>query len=437
MVGGGAEPPAAKPASKSDAEFLEIRCRGADEFDDVAFMEAIDAFHVSHPEVTIHYGGANDPSLKVAADVAAGRLEVAFLVGPVYRPSREGRPGNERRDLLMELLKKSPCDYIVAGRSAMAVVVHPLNPVREIDQADAEQILACRPDLVPNQADFPKVVTSGKFFGPAGGPIHVLTDCRSSPIMRQVADAGFGRLARTEIAKGIRELAGDRWSMGFMYLDQRLAASGLKILPVRPIGGKEAVLPSPENLASGKYPFSSYLLLACRPKAPDLVREFRRTLQGRWRGAWDRELDYVLPAEAREAMWPAADDDHGYMVPAAAPVVSGAVAVLPLERMSLEFVMAGDAEYAAYEQAVVDTLAKDGRLRMVDRTDVARVLQEQKLTLARGGRQPPGSIIAADVLVLSSVATVDSRSYLSVQAVHAATTSLPGRDETADRSGPA
>ena len=32
----GAEPPATKPASKSDAEFLEIRCRGADEFDDVS-----------------------------------------------------------------------------------------------------------------------------------------------------------------------------------------------------------------------------------------------------------------------------------------------------------------------------------------------------------------------------------------------------------------
>ena len=427
-VGASAEPPAPTPTPALDASPLQIRCRDRYVGNDFFRFHA-EKFRKSHPEIAVSYEKFDGPCLELAKQLAAGRLEIAMLVGPGFRLSRDVDPANgARHDLLLDLLVKSGCEYAVIGRSAMAVVVHPQNPLQEIDQVQAEQLLSCKLHSGPWIGGDPPKIELWKAFGQEDRPIRIMIDRRVDHIIRQCIGLEMVRWHDAPKEQGPEQVAGDRWGMGFGFLDKRLAASGLKILPVRPTGGKKAVLPSPENVLSGKYPFFGYLLLASRPGASPLVREFRKTLEN-FKAAgtfgleyqWLWKLDYTLPGEAREELWPPPDGK------AAAPVVAGAVAVLPLEPLSAEFLMAGPSHHALYEQAVADAIAKDARLSMVDRTELARVLKEYKLKLASGVSPPQRAIITADVLVLPCVATMDSRTYLSVEAVHAATTSCLGR----------
>ena len=60
---------------------------------------------------------------------------------------------------------------------------------------------------------------------------------------------------------------------------KRLVDTGLKIVPVRPAPGGPALLPSRENVLSGKYPYCDYLLVAVRPDAPEIVRRFHAFLK--------------------------------------------------------------------------------------------------------------------------------------------------------------
>ena len=424
-----AEPPAAAPGAVVDASPLQIRYRGR--YTGIEpFSIPGDAFRKSHPEIAVQYDRSEKPSLEIAKDLIAGRLDVATLAGPEFDLGRNVNPPDAvRRDLLLDLLDKSKCEYAVIGRRALAVVIHPQNPLREIDQAQAAQILGWNLESAPSAGNNPNRISSWKIFGQEDRPIQITIGRRAYPIIHDCISTSYGLYGdESPESAGLAQIGRNPWRMGFAFLDQHLAASGLKILPVRPIGCKEAVQPSPENVQAGKYPFFGYLLIATRPGASAAVREFYKTVEEHERAhpsslgdRWLAKLDYVLPGEARAEVWPAPDDK------AAVPAVSGAVAVLPLENLSAEFVMAGSSHHAAYEQAVADAIAKDGRLSMVDRAELARVFQEHKLMLAQGVAQPPRAIIAADVLVLSYVVTMDSRSYLLVQAFHAATTSCLGR----------
>ena len=53
----------------------------------------------------------------------------------------------------------------------------------------------------------------------------------------------------------LEAVARDRWAMGFLDVNQRLAGSGLKILPVRPPEGGPALPPSPQNVISARIRF--------------------------------------------------------------------------------------------------------------------------------------------------------------------------------------
>ena len=83
--------------------------------------------------------------------------------------------------------------------------------------------------------------------------------------------------------------------------------------------------------------------------------------------------------------------------------------------------------YAAYEEAVVNGIGKSPQLKTVDRGELARLVKERKLLISRGSLVPQRAVIAADLLVVPQVVTIDSRPYLLIQAVHAATTSCLGR----------
>ena len=150
-----------------------------------------------------------------------------------------------------------------------------------------------------------------------------------------------------------------------------------------------------------------------------MTQEFRKSL--RPESYWRSQLDYTLSGDAVEEVWPLPDPRI------ATPAVSGAVAVLPLEPLSKYFLMTDSSYHAAYEEAVAAGIARDGRLKLVDRAALARVLGEHKLGLLAAGQRPRRPLVAADVLVLSFVISEQSRAYLLIEAIHAATTSLLGR----------
>ena len=150
-----------------------------------------------------------------------------------------------------------------------------------------------------------------------------------------------------------------------------------------------------------------------------MVHEFRRSLRAG--DYWRTPLGYVLPGDAVEEVWPLPDR----RIPA--PTVSDAVAVMPLENLNKDFLMTNNSYQAAYEESMAAGIARDGRLKLVDRAALARVLNERKLGLSNAGPGPQRALFTADVLVLSFVISEQSRAYLLIEATHAATTSLLGR----------
>ena len=423
----GDEPPATTPAPAFDSSPLQIRCRGRGDYSAGPwFGDQSEKFRKSHPEIAVRFEGSDAPFLEIAKDLAAGKLEVALLAGPSHPPNGAELPAKDaRRDVLLDLLTQSKCEYSVIRRRAMAVVVHPQNPLQEIEQAQVERLLATAIAIAAWNGFDPRRLPSWKTLGQEDRPIRIVIDRRIADFAAGYAEPRYGKFFGLSCYADnpLAQIASDRWLIAFVFTCEPAAASGLKILPVRPTGGKEAVLPSPENVISGKYPFSSYLLVASRPAAPPPWWNSARCCRApRLSGTAAGFGNWITRFPARPAR------KSGRRRTIERPRRPWrAAAVLPLEPLTAEFVMGSRSHYAAYEQAIADAIGKDGRLRMVDRAELARVLQEYKLGLAQGAPPPPHAIITADVLVLSSVVTTDSRAYLLVQAVHAATTNCLGR----------
>ena len=81
--------------------------------------------------------------------------------------------------------------------------------------------------------------------------------------------------------------------------------------------------------------------------------------------------------------------------------VDGAAAVLPTQRLSVYNLMIRPEHQSAYEQLLFEAIAADGRLKQVDRNQLAKLLEEAR---AATGRVPAGGaspLVAADVFVFS------------------------------------
>ncbi len=109
--------------------------------------------------------------------------------------------------------------------------------------------------------------------------------------------------------------------------------------------------------------------------------------------------------------------------------VEGSLAVLPTLRLSTYYLMVGQSHQAAYEQSIFESLAADGRLKPVERAQLAKAMQERELQLAESPQAANAPMIAADVLVFSWIASRGGQGLLHVQAVHAPTTALLGEIE--------
>ena len=104
--------------------------------------------------------------------------------------------------------------------------------------------------------------------------------------------------------------------------------------------------------------------------------------------------------------------------------VEGAAAVLPTEPLGEYFLTADAAQHALVEQQVFEAIEADGRLKLVDRTELRRVLAERQLELLDPQQGPRRPLIAADVFVLPYAVTRAAEPYLRIQAIHAPTASV-------------
>ena len=209
-----ADPPTAAKTPAAETDFVEIRCLG--EFEGYRlFQTQADKFRQLHPSAGVGCDGPEAPGLEIAEQLAAGRLEIGVLAGPIYRHgSADDTSDRPRSDAIMDILTKSKCDYTVIARNAMAVVVHPQNPLSAIDQAQVEQILQ-------------RKVTSWNAFGQEDRPIQVVTDNRAYRILRQCPKSAYaGDISSYKIHKAFEQVARDRSAIGFICIDQPLAASG-------------------------------------------------------------------------------------------------------------------------------------------------------------------------------------------------------------------
>jgi ABC-type phosphate transport system substrate-binding protein len=369
--------------------------------------DVADEFRRKNPQIGFEYADSRRPGRLHVSDLSKGKTDVAVINGAMLSSN------SQQYWMTTKWLKTSKCPAKTIAWRVMAVVVHPENPLNEIDEATLRKILG-------------RKIVSWKSFSRKDEQINLVLDGRVGSVIGILGGRQPKFMSSTRIANVLDKFAKDRLAMGLFSVDKRLTDSGLKILAIKPAGADKAILPSTENVSSEKYPYYEYLAVATRPDAPRIVRDFAEYLRGaktadKLDSYWLTKLDYTLPGETVEEIWPAAN-------PKADPVkVSGAVAVLPLKVLSAHFLMINSSHHAVYEQAVADGIARDKRLKMVDRAELARILNERKAMLMSGSTRPKKPIITADLLVLSYVITEKSRSYLLVRAVHAATASTLGR----------
>jgi len=240
----------------------------------------------------------------------------------------------------------------------------------------------------------------------------------------------------------LEAMAEDVDGIALWYHSKKVAASGLKVLPI--VSGKARRAARPTDLpavASGRYVLRTPLKVLVHPRANKATRDFVEWLLSPQAGDLMR-ADKVteltgykdLPTVAHASL--AAKDAAPAKGPTTAPTtagadtfdgrVDGAVAVLPTEPLSMYFLMADRSHHVAYERAITEALVSDARLKIVDRTQLVRVLAERKLELLGVKESRLKPIVSADVFVLSHIVTEGTKTYLRIQAVHGPTAGLLG-----------
>jgi hypothetical protein len=365
-------------------------------------------YRKTHPQIGVSYSKTDIGIEKAIEKLLAGEADFITLPGPQVKDNRKA-------DWLLPLLEKEGCKPFVFGWQVMAIVVHPSNERQEIgpNDLDVKAQLFGEVETDPNPKQYP-----GTY----------LADERLNRAIRE-SSSPYWRYFRVQSHKrqlGLNALAHNRQGVAMMCLDDRLAASGLKILPFKPEPGSPAVLPTPKNMTSGAYPYYSYSLLATRPNAPAellaMVEYFKRVVHNRRffiGDFWVPELvDLEIPAE-QEFYLPAPGKLE---MPAN---IAGAVAVLPFEASNSLFLAAEAAHHAAVEQSITAVVSKQPGMKMVDRAYLQQVLDEQQRRLAPVLLEKP--LLAADLLVSSSFVTVGQHTYVVIDAVQGVNGCLVGQ----------
>lgn len=321
-------------------------------------------------------------------DLLTGKYDLAVVALPLDT-------GPEPKTTIKSLRDRG-CRVTVVAWRVLVAAVHPTCPLESIDQATLRDLIAGR---IRNWSTLTGRDTA----------MNVAADERVYKVMQAVsANVSHKCELAPRMSEVLATLAADPLSIGLIGIDERLVSSGLKILPIRTAAGKQPVEPSAKNVADGTYPFFTCLAVVTRSNAPVAPKAFATLLEGErfadkldtW-DSWLTRLDYALPGPEK----PAATASRRQAAP---PKLACAVAVLPVENHSPHFLMARQEHLTAWEQAITSGVGSDKRMTMVDRTELARIIDELKRTLATG-KSPPGPMLSADVLVASSMVTRGAR----------------------------
>ncbi len=237
--------------------------------------------------------------------------------------------------------------------------------------------------------------------------------------------AQFTKSQFINTADMLREASEDRYGIALVRACEEAWNSGLKVLAVVGADG-EVYPPTPINVTGGRYPARTEMSILIHPQAGRAVGEFVDWLESPGAGKILAKHSVYSPAGARTVK-----PEIAALATASTTCtqpfdgnVTGAAAVLPTQMMNLYYLMAREEHLHEYDRCLWETLERDGRLTLVDRDEIRRILQERKLQLQSSRDRPPDPLVSADVFVVPGIVVYDRQPYLQFQAYHGPTASL-------------
>ncbi len=117
-------------------------------------------------------------------------------------------------------------------------------------------------------------------------PIHTYGVERGTPLALSLeANAMKGRAFGKQMtgypqsADVVQRVASDRYALGFAAAIR--ATSDVRVVPIAPRAGTEAIAPTPESITAGRYPLDRFLLIYAPRPLTAFVREFMRLVLSR------------------------------------------------------------------------------------------------------------------------------------------------------------
>jgi ABC-type phosphate transport system substrate-binding protein len=406
-----------QPVAKDREEYVRVYSR---DWDRVASL-LCKAFNKSHPGLQanpVRIGQQSnffDPLKADAADVV--------LDAGVRSKDEEGA--------IVEAWGAGSHRDVLVGRKPLLVLVPPANPIRSLTVEDARQI-AQSSMTKWSECGWPEGAWVTKFMAHRETGSALFGDPYFPNIWTsrpaEIEAAAWEELERScrrsnmTYAQLLASLADTPDGIGFLPPSERALASGLRVLRLGPGDGIE---PTAQHVAEGRYPACIDMRATLRSDATKACQTFVTWLGGPEAAAILREHSIFNRHNASPTTAP----DVARSKVAAKPGVTfsepitGAVAVLPSESLSDFFLMADSRHLALYDEQLFEAIASDQRLAQVDRSEIATVLEEQRLVMTATGERT-GKIVAADVLVLPRLVPDGTRTVLRIQAIHGQTASV-------------
>jgi len=397
-----------------------------------AIEEAARAYGKAHPEARF----ANVTTVEISvAEAFAEKADLLVAVGSL--PSHQGKtPAEMCGPGVTELaLGRQPVLLLVSQECPLtALTLDQARRVASHDLTDWKDLgWDCGQGVVKHALGYS--LLNDALFGGPGKMKRVHNFPMSHPIskgfteeeMRAEGEAfrKHNKLTYMTEAQMLKAVAADKYGLCFVAAGESSLGSGLKVLHVG-VTASTAAAPKAASVASGAYPIALPARVLVHPKAPQAARDFAAWLQSP-RAAEVLATHHIYS----EAL--ATKPQAGAPVAGAAPPkvkgfagqVSGAAAVLPTEVLSKYFLMAKPEHLAAYEDAICKTIAEDGRLKVVDREHLDKVLRERQYAILTGQAQSTPAV-SADVFVVPAVVADGHASALRVRFVHGPTASTLG-----------
>lgn len=401
---------------------------------------AAEAYAQLHPEVQVNFV---EDSRGARRDFLASRVDVLGYYGDLFYhddPSlRELREYGETH--------RAPPEELILAYWSYGVAVHRANPMKAITVAQIRQLFfnpeARWPNLgrstdgrirlyVYDSRLIAQALAASKR-APGSPPTFDSLSKEDRLLSSHAVSTHRARMAMSTDKAVFKTMADDEDGIMVWRHNKQLAASGLKILPIICTPGQPGALPADAAaVASGRYPLRLPLRVAMHPAAPGHVQAFvawLQTPQAAQAMASAKIPRDNYPSPIAHVSMAKKDVPSENRPPEDLPIpdvkfegpIQGAVAVLPTEPLSRYFLV-GDSSYLAlYERTIADAIQADGRLKLVDRTQLSRVLTERRIHLLDYAALPAKPIISADVIVASYVVSEGTQTYLRLCALHGST----------------